>query len=64
MDNISIREAGLDDLSALAQLEQECFQSDHLSKRSFRRHILAAHSDLLVAEKSAMQVVCKFLVMV
>lgn len=51
MDNISIREAKLDDLVALAQLEQECFQSDHLSKRSFRRHIIAAHSDLLLAEK-------------
>ena len=47
--NIDVRSAILSDIDALIALEQASFDCDMLSKRSFRRHIQSAHSDLLVA---------------
>jgi ribosomal protein S18 acetylase RimI-like enzyme len=46
--SLNIRAASLNDLSALVQLEQHCFNSDRLSKRSFKHHIQSKHSDLQV----------------
>lgn len=43
-----IRTATLDDLDALLALENRCFDSDRLSRRSFRRMITKAKSELLV----------------
>ena len=43
-----IRTATVDDLDALADLENRCFETDRLSRRSFRRMVTQAHADLLV----------------
>ena len=45
---IEIREATSQDLSALLVIELQCFQSDRLSQRSFRRFISEKRSDLFV----------------
>ncbi|HEX6927945.1 MAG TPA: peptidase C39 family protein, partial [Gammaproteobacteria bacterium] len=45
-----IRTATLADLDALYDLETRSFDSDRLSRRSFRRMITQAHADLLVYE--------------
>ncbi|GLQ29664.1 GNAT family N-acetyltransferase [Litoribrevibacter albus] len=50
MSCIRLRPAKLDDLTQLVELEEVCFPSDRLSKRSFRRYIQADHSNLWVAE--------------
>ena len=47
---ICIREATIQDLDELIAIEQLCFDSDKLSKRSFRHHIQSEHSDLLIVE--------------
>lgn len=44
-----IREATLADVSALSELETECFETDRLSRRSFRWMIEKGHALLLVA---------------
>jgi len=46
----SLRPARLDDLPALLQLEAACFDSDRLSKRSFRRWISHKDCRFLVGE--------------
>ncbi len=43
-----VRPATLDDLDALVDLEHRCFDSDRLSRRSFRRMITRAKAALLV----------------
>ena len=43
-----VRSATIADLERLADLEVRCFDSDRLSRRSFRRMITQAHADLLV----------------
>jgi ribosomal protein S18 acetylase RimI-like enzyme len=48
--NIRIRPAQLGDLDDLVALEKACFDTDRLSRRSFRHWITTEHSALLVAE--------------
>lgn len=48
--SILIRIASAQDLKALLQLEQRCFQTDRLSKRSFKHFLAAASAKLVVAE--------------
>ncbi|HEX6929996.1 MAG TPA: ribosomal protein S18-alanine N-acetyltransferase, partial [Gammaproteobacteria bacterium] len=45
-----IRPATIADLDPLDAIERRCFDSDRLSRRSFRRMITQAHADLLVHE--------------
>ena len=45
----TVREATLDDLDALVRLEDDSFDSDRLSRRSFRRFLQSDTDDLLVA---------------
>lgn len=45
-----IRAAALTDLDALTEIETACFESDRISRRSFREFIRHGHSSLLVAE--------------
>ena len=45
-----LRSATLDDLSALSALEQQCFATDRLSRRSFRHLLTRGHAITLVAE--------------
>lgn len=47
-----LREATLDDLDELVRLEEESFDSDRLSRRSFRRFLQNDTDDLLVASGS------------
>jgi ribosomal protein S18 acetylase RimI-like enzyme len=47
--DIIIREATLDDIDDLNLLEKACFDSDRISRRSFRWMIEKGHSLLLVA---------------
>jgi ribosomal protein S18 acetylase RimI-like enzyme len=49
-DPILIREAVLDDLDALLALESICFESDRLSRRSFRRWLKGDRGILSVLE--------------
>ena len=44
-----IREATLADVSVLSELETQCFETDRLSRRSFRWMIEKGHALLLVA---------------
>jgi len=46
-----IRPAVLDDVPALLWIEQQCFDSDRLSARSFRHLIRAGHATLLLDEQ-------------
>ncbi|MDO9169608.1 MAG: GNAT family N-acetyltransferase/peptidase C39 family protein [Methylobacter sp.] len=50
--SISIRPALLTDLDQLVALEKTCFDSDQLSRRSFKHWISAEHRALLVAEQT------------
>jgi ribosomal-protein-alanine acetyltransferase len=47
-----IRSATLDDLDALVRLEQKCFDTDRLSRRSFRYMLTQAKADLQVATEA------------
>ncbi len=47
--DIAIREATLDDVDALSRLENQCFDTDRISRRSFRWMIEKGHSLMLVA---------------
>ncbi|MDO3388070.1 GNAT family N-acetyltransferase/peptidase C39 family protein [Gilvimarinus sp. SDUM040013] len=49
-NNVNIRQARVDDINTLCELEQRCFASDRLSKRSFKHHVQSEHSVLLLAE--------------
>ena len=50
-DSVSLRKATLQDLDQLVDLEERCFDSDRMSKRSFRHQLQQDHNLLLVAEK-------------
>lgn len=47
---IYIRPANEDDLAGLVRLEELCFETDRMSKRSFRMQIQSDHNLLLVAD--------------
>lgn len=47
--DVLIREATLEDVNALIQLENACFETDRISRRSFRWMIEKGHALLLVA---------------
>ncbi|WP_420406035.1 peptidase C39 family protein [Nisaea sp.] len=47
---VRIRAAALADIDALTEIEVACFDSDRLSRRSFREFVRHGHSALLVAE--------------
>lgn len=49
-ESLLIRAAKLEDLDALTALENQSFDTDRLSRRSFRHWITTDHSELLVAE--------------
>jgi ribosomal protein S18 acetylase RimI-like enzyme len=51
MSQIMIREAVLDDVPSLVELEARCFDYDRLSARSFRHFLTHGNDDLLVAEQ-------------
>ncbi|MDZ4150448.1 MAG: ribosomal-protein-alanine acetyltransferase, partial [Methylicorpusculum sp.] len=48
--NISTRDARLSDLDALVGLENACFDTDRLSRRSFKHWLSTEHRALLVAQ--------------
>ena len=48
-----IRHATLDDLDALVAIEERCFDSDRLSRRSFRHLLTRGHAITLVIERDA-----------
>ena len=48
---ITIRPAAAGDLEGLLRLETACFDTDRLSRRSFRRWLQAPHGILLVAQR-------------
>ena len=48
--DIRIRPATEEDLVSLVRLEERCFDTDRMSKRSFRAQIHSDHNLLLVAE--------------
>ncbi|MDD5580609.1 MAG: GNAT family N-acetyltransferase/peptidase C39 family protein [Methylobacter sp.] len=50
IDNILIRQARLEDLDELVELEGSSFATDKLSRRSFRHWLIADHCALLIAE--------------
>jgi len=50
---VVLREASLLDLDQLVELEQRCFASDRMSKRSFKHQLQQEHNLLLVAEQGA-----------
>lgn len=50
-DDLVYRRATLDDVDQLLEIENACFTTDRLSKRSFRRWIQAVHAIFLVAER-------------
>jgi ribosomal-protein-alanine acetyltransferase len=58
--SLSIRRAVVTDVPALRVIEQNCFATDRISIRSFRRFITEQRSDLFIAER-ANQVVGYFL---
>ncbi|MDP4529391.1 GNAT family N-acetyltransferase/peptidase C39 family protein [Alkalimonas delamerensis] len=61
-NDLCIRDAVIQDLAHLVQLEQACFEADRISRRSFRHFILDKRSDLQVLEKNS-QLVGYFLVL-
>ena len=48
--SLLFRPAELDDLEALVDLEQRCFDTDRISRRSFRHLLTRGHTVCLVAE--------------
>ncbi|MFZ5603392.1 MAG: GNAT family N-acetyltransferase, partial [Pseudomonadota bacterium] len=51
---IYIRPATEDDLPGLVRLEELCFETDRMSKRSFRMQIQSDHNLLLVADHNGL----------
>lgn len=49
--DISLRPAQLEDVDALLDIEQRCFEMDRLTRRSFRHWVKAEHAILLLAER-------------
>ncbi|MCW8107874.1 GNAT family N-acetyltransferase/peptidase C39 family protein [Alteromonas ponticola] len=50
---VRLRQATLDDLKKLVEIEHRCFDNDRLSERRIRYYINASHASLLVAEINA-----------
>ena len=50
-NNLNIREATSADFDELLAIEQQCFASDRLSRRSFKHHLQSEHSVLIVADR-------------
>lgn len=50
INDVILCRATLADLNALLSLEQACFKTDQISKRSFRHHIASHHTDLWLAK--------------
>lgn len=53
---VRIRKATLNDLDALVKLEQDCFDSDRMSKRSFRHQLQQSHNLFLIADGESQKV--------
>ncbi len=51
--HVCLRKATLRDLDQLVALEQRCFDSDRMSKRSFKHQLQQDHNLLLVAEQAS-----------
>ena len=51
--NLQLRLGELADLDTLLIIEQSCFATDRLSRRSFRHHLQGRHSRVVVAEYNA-----------
>lgn len=51
MSAVTLRSATSDDLDALVHLEQQCFVTDRLSRRSFRRFLESPRDCLVVADR-------------
>ncbi|MGD2117571.1 MAG: GNAT family N-acetyltransferase/peptidase C39 family protein [Chromatiales bacterium] len=49
--DICLRPASMDDLDALVELEQQCFDSDRISRRQFRYLLTKGKASILVAEQ-------------
>lgn len=47
-----LRPAGLDDVAALAAIENDAFASDRLSPRSLRRLIRSGSADIIIADEA------------
>ncbi|MDT8407175.1 MAG: GNAT family N-acetyltransferase/peptidase C39 family protein [Methylococcales bacterium] len=60
--NISLRAARLADLDALIALENACFDTDRLSRRSFRHWLTSEHRALLLAEID--QIMCGYVLII
>jgi len=56
-----IRPATPDDIDALVEIENRCFDTDRLSRRSFRHMITKAHAELLLDEEDG--VVCGYVLL-
>lgn len=57
IDSIVLRPGCVADIPALVALEQQCFQTDRLSRRSFHHMLTRAHGVLTVAEGAPGEVV-------
>jgi ribosomal protein S18 acetylase RimI-like enzyme len=53
MSGFAIRPAEIEDIDALCALEERVFETDRLSRRSFRHYVTKAHDALLVAVDDA-----------
>lgn len=51
-NTVILCKATLEDVPGLLAIEETCFVTDRLSRRSFRHHIQAGHNELLVAENT------------
>lgn len=51
--SISLRPARPDDVEAMLALESRAFQTDHISRRGFRRFVVSPNAVLIVAEMKA-----------
>ncbi|MGF1643322.1 MAG: peptidase C39 family protein [Thiotrichales bacterium] len=54
--SVALRAASLDDLDALVRIEDRCFESDRLSRRSFRHMLTKGHGATLIAELDGLAV--------
>ena len=60
--SVAIRPAQLSDLDQLVMLEQNCFETDRLSRRSFKHWVNTEHRALLVAEQE--KVICGYVLII
>lgn len=59
---IEYREAVHDDIDALVDIEERCFDSDRLSRRQFRWMIVKAHAELVVATLSGSDAIVGYII--